>query len=322
MTLIANGRGGLATSDDFSHLAAGTMLSRDLAAARRLYEDFFGLECAELEPGHWLLRDRRSKYLMEQGERDFFVIDVRQVDRIDNPQRNLNHWGFSVASREEVERIHAIAKAEAEAYGIKKVMAITNLHGSYGFYLIDRDDNWWEVEYRNGMTNDGFLSGGDHDRPTLDPAMRSDPPLPLAPTASRVVGPEAFMTHGTTDVIDADRARLFYERILGLRSVRHAPVAQFTAGGGDFAIVGVQTGKMNKSQTTDNRWVLLVEDEARMNAIREAALAARDELGLGVITDPRNDADGFPSFTICSADDNHFEVSTRPREMLSAPFGR
>lgn len=313
MRMISDGRGGVVPSTSFVHLAAGTMVTRDLAAARRFYEDFFGFECVRYAPQRMLLRDRRAKYLMEAGERDFFVIDVREVDSIDNPQRNLNHWGFSVPSADEVNRVHALAKAEVGQGWFKKVRPITQLHGSHGFYLIDVDNNWWEIEYRNGMTNDLFFSNGSFDTPTTDDAAKIDPPLPIAAQPSLVLGPEAFMTHGTTDVVNVAMSRRFYQEVLGLRSVQHYAPAQFTAGGGDFAFVGVQTGTQTAAQDPTNRWILLVDDRAALEHMRARAIAARDEFDIAEIGAIGAGDDGGESFLLCSIDSNWFEISTRPR---------
>ena len=317
--LVSNGRGGTVEAAALPHLAAGTMVTRNLKEARRLYEDFFGFECVEYAPGRMLLRDRRAKYLMEQGARDFFVIDVREVETIERPQKMLNHWGFSVSSPEEVNRIHGKLKAEMDQYWIRKVRPVTQMHGSHGFYFIDNDDNWWEVEYRNGMTNDGFFAVGDHDTPTQDEAMKIDPPLHLAETPSIMLAPDAFMSHGTTDVVNVAASRRFYEQVLGLRSVQQYPVAQYVAGGGDFAFVGVETGRQTARQGPENRWILLVDDERQLRALRDRTCAAREEFDVQEITEI-GAAECGSSFMICTVDHNWFEISTCPRSHYSDIF--
>ena len=319
--LVSNGRGGVIESSALTHLAAGMMVTRNLKEARRFYEDFFGFECAEYAPGRMLMRDRRAKYLMEHGARDFFVIDVREVEEIEHPQKLLNHWGFSVSSPEEVNRVHTTLKAEMDKHWVRKVRPVTQAHGSHGFYFIDNDENWWEVEYRNGMTNDGFFSVGDHDTPTLDEAMKIDPPLDLARTPSIMLEPGAFMSHGTTDVVDVARSRRFYEEVLDLRSVQQYAVAQYVAGGGDFAIVGVQTGKQTAQQGPENRWILLVDDDDQLQALRERTLAAREEFDVKEIRAIIR-AERGSSFMICTADYNWFEISTCPRSYYVEIFER
>ena len=319
-SLVADGRGRAIRKDALTHLAVGTMVTTDLAAARRMYEDLFGLECAPCGSSKMLVRDRRAKYLMEQGERDFFVMEVSEVAEIANPQANLNHWGFSVGSRDEVDRCHALLRAEQAKYRLAKVLPITPIHNAYGFYCYDLDGNWWEIEYRAGMTNNKYFSKGSIGAEVTDAPM-IDPELPISHTRRSVVGSEAFLTHGTTDVVEVARAQCMYEKVLGLRSVQHAKIAQFTAGGGDFAFVGLETGKRNASQSLENRWILFVDDADALRAVRERALACRDEFAIAEITDVEQDPQGS-RFLLRSADNNWFELSTQSAEELKAFFDR
>ena len=118
---VSDGHGGLVAASNLPHLAVGTMVSRDLEAARKLYEEFLGLEAVRDGDDRLYLRDRRAKYLMEQGERDFFVIEVNKVGNVEKPQKMLNHWGIAVKSQDEVNRIYELAKAEKDQWWIKKV---------------------------------------------------------------------------------------------------------------------------------------------------------------------------------------------------------
>lgn len=317
---VSDGRGALVAPSSLTHLAAGTMVSRDLDAARKLYEQFLGLETVRVSDDRMLLRDRRAKFLMQQGERDFFVIDVNQVADVEKPQKMLNHWGIAVASQEEVRRIYERAKSEKDEWYIKKIRPITSIHESYGFMFIDGDDNWWEIEHRGTMTNDGLFAKGDYDNRTTDEGKMVDPPLDIADTPATVVGPEAFMTHGTVDVADLITARNFYEKVLGLRSVLRSDMAQFTSGGSDFSFVGVQVGKHVADQTADNRWILLVDDEATLNSRYENALALKDEFGIRQVSEPKRDRDGNLSFLIENADSNWFEFSTQSRDVYASTF--
>ena len=319
--LVANGRGDAVASRSLPHLAMGTMVSTDLGAARRMYEAFFGLECVAYTSGRMMVRDRRSKWMMEHGERDFFVIDVEEVPEIKNPQGTFNHWGFSVSSREEVDRIHALVRSKMEEFRIKRSLPITPIHNAYGFFFVDYDSNWWEVEFRGGSTNNGYFSRGSYGVELVDPPF-IDPELPIAATRSAVVGPEAFMTHGTTDVASLAAASSFYEDILGLRSVQHAKIAQFTAGGGDFAFVGVETGKRNIPQAQANRWILLVDDDEALAVIYQRALRAREALSIAEITDLEAKPLGYRSFLLCNSDYNWFEISTRSAKDLLETFER
>lgn len=144
-------------------MVAGTMVSLDLDRARRLYQDFLGFDCVNYAPGRLLLRDDASKRAMQSGSPNFFVIDVKQVDEITHPQHVMNHWGITVDSQSEVDRLHAEATRLSEEFGLK-VRKITNIHDAYGFYFADGDSNWWEIECRNGnKTNQMIFDAGDQD---------------------------------------------------------------------------------------------------------------------------------------------------------------
>lgn len=318
---VSNGQGGLVKGSSLTHLVAGTMVSRDLDAAQKFYEDFLGLETVRIADDRMLLRDRRAKYMMENGERDFFVIEVHQVKNVEKPQKMLNHWGISVGSREEVDRIHAIAKADKDHWYIRKMRPVVELHESYGFFIIDQDDNWWEIEHRGGMTNDTVFAKGDYSNRTTDSSKMVDPPIDIADTRPAVVGAEAFMTHGTVDVADIVNAQSFYQRVLGLRSVLRFDISQFTSGGGDFTFVGVQVGEKHcANQTADNRWILLVDDEQQLLDRHAKALSLKDELRIRQVTEPTRDDHGHMSFLTESADSNWFEFSTRPRTSYANVF--
>lgn len=165
MTLISNGRGGTREAEATPAIIAGTLVTTDLARARKFYEDFLGMECVRHAPGRMLVRDKRARDLMSRGERGGFVLEVEEVDEVKHPQKMHHHWGFDAASVEEVDRIRETALSDPERYGIKKVNPVTKMHGSYQFYFIDMDDNWWEIEFRlHGRNNEQVFEGGDFKR--------------------------------------------------------------------------------------------------------------------------------------------------------------
>lgn len=162
MRLIPNGRGGAVDASSISRVIAGTMVSTDLDAGRAFYEGFLGLQCVRCAPDRLLIRDQLSADMARRGEPGSFVIDVTKADEVIHPQTLLNHWGLSVDSVEEVERIHDIATTEGSKYGVLKTHPITRMHGSYQFYFIDFDNNWWEIEYRiHGLTHEMLMAKGD-----------------------------------------------------------------------------------------------------------------------------------------------------------------
>lgn len=125
----------------FSH---GTLECRSLAVSRPFYEEFLGLDC---------VRHAEKAMMLRKG--GYFGLVCLEKGKNVKPVGVGNHWGLDLASREEVDRAHDLAIAHKERYGIQKVMKITDMHGTYGFYFQDRDGNWWEFQY----TGDGQERG-------------------------------------------------------------------------------------------------------------------------------------------------------------------
>jgi len=125
-------------------LSHGTITCRDLAASRRFYEEFLGLDCVQHNPRGILLR-----------KGGYCVIVCLQVGDHVKPVDRQHHWGIDLASQEEVDRALALAHEHKEKYGIQRISRITAHHGTYSFYFKDLDGNYWEFQYVGG----GQMSG-------------------------------------------------------------------------------------------------------------------------------------------------------------------
>jgi catechol-2,3-dioxygenase len=117
----------------FSH---GTLECRSFRDSRPFYEEFLGLDC---------VRHAQKAMMLRKG--GYFGLVCLEKGKNVRPVGVGNHWGLDLASREEVDRAHALAVEHKEKYGIQKVMKITDMHGTYAFYFQDRDGNWWEFQY-------------------------------------------------------------------------------------------------------------------------------------------------------------------------------
>ncbi len=119
-------------------LTHGTLECRSLAASRPFYEEFLGLECVHHAPRAMMLR--KGGY--------WAIVCLERGRAGEAATRVGNHWGIDMDSRARaVDRAHALAAEHKERYGIQKVTKITDNHGTYGFYFMDRDGNWWEFQY-------------------------------------------------------------------------------------------------------------------------------------------------------------------------------
>jgi catechol 2,3-dioxygenase-like lactoylglutathione lyase family enzyme len=329
MEFISNGRGNPTPADSFSCIAAGTMVTKDLAKARTFYREFLGFDCVRYAPQRMLIRDRASKFAMEHGQPKYMVIEVQEVAEITHPQNFLNHWGLTVASTTEVDRIHHEAETNKAKYRISKVRKITQIHAAYGFYFADEDMNWWEVECRtHGRTNEMVFDEGDYDAQSAKATnagpdgrlVASDHGHKEAPSREDpgVVG-DAVLTHGTLESRDLVRARAVYEDILGLRCVRHSPPAQLIAGQGDVAVVCVGSGDALHEQASMNRWEVLMGDAAAVTrAYRRATEKAGDLRMLAVGN--LSEQNGVQRFLLQDGDSNWWEVSNLPRDYYQAIF--
>jgi catechol 2,3-dioxygenase-like lactoylglutathione lyase family enzyme len=117
-------------------LSHGTITCRNLAASRRFYEEFLGLDCVRHVERGLLLRKGGycSIVCLEVGDH------VKPVDR-------QHHWGIDLASRADVDRALALAHEHKDTYSIQRISRITERHGDYSFYFTDLDGNYWEFQY-------------------------------------------------------------------------------------------------------------------------------------------------------------------------------
>ncbi len=137
-------------------LSHGTITCRDLAAARKFYEEFLGFDVVQHTERGLLLRKGGycSIVCLEVGDH------VKPVDR-------QHHWGLDLASREEVDRALELAHRYKDRYGINQISRITTHHGGYSFYFRDLDGNYWEFQYvghgqdKGEGRYDSFFARGD-----------------------------------------------------------------------------------------------------------------------------------------------------------------
>jgi catechol 2,3-dioxygenase-like lactoylglutathione lyase family enzyme len=129
-------------------IVCGTFVTRDLARTKRMCEEVLNLETITPEPGMLLARERGHKAGEALHGKPYWVLEAREVSNIDVPQEMLNHWGVFVESQAAVDEAHKRVDAANAEYGLGRVQKPRFRLGSYAFYFVDADSNWWEVEYR------------------------------------------------------------------------------------------------------------------------------------------------------------------------------
>ncbi len=131
-------------------LSHGTLTCRNLDVSRRFYEEFLGLEC---------VRHQKSAMVTSYG-REWAIVCLEMGDKAQGTSA-LHHWGIDVASREEVDAAHAEAVREKDRYELQKIQTVSDQHGTYGFYMQDRDGNWWEIQHVGDYTYESLYENGD-----------------------------------------------------------------------------------------------------------------------------------------------------------------
>ena len=137
-----------------------------------------------------------------------------------------------------------------------------------------------------------------------------------AEASSRSVVGGRELTHGTLDSRELVPSREFYEAVLGLRCVQHAPIAQLICGRGEVAVVCVKAGDRTAPQGDENRWVVSVGSEAEVVETRRRAAASGLTECLGEIAT----VDGVTSFVMRDCDANWWEISTISGQAYHAIF--
>jgi catechol 2,3-dioxygenase-like lactoylglutathione lyase family enzyme len=131
-----------------SQLVCGTFVTTDIKRARKMCEGVLGLECVEPEKGVMLVRERGHGPGEKFHGQPYWVLEAREVAEVEVPQEMLNHWGVFVTSQAAVDEAYAKVEAAKDEFGLARVQKPRFRHGSYAFYFVDRDSNWWEIEYR------------------------------------------------------------------------------------------------------------------------------------------------------------------------------
>jgi catechol 2,3-dioxygenase-like lactoylglutathione lyase family enzyme len=131
-----------------TQLVCGTFVTTNIKRARKMCENLLGLDCVEPEPGTLLVRERGHRPGENLAGQPYWVLEAREVPTVEVPQEMLNHWGVFVPSQTAVDEAFEKISAHQDEFGLGRVQKPRFRHGSYAFYFVDGDSNWWEIEYR------------------------------------------------------------------------------------------------------------------------------------------------------------------------------
>ncbi len=139
------------------------------------------------------------------------------------------------------------------------------------------------------------------DRPTPKMEKSADPVLKLN-----------FLSHGTLESKDLDRAREFYTEFLGLEVVRTSPISLLIRLGGPNTIAVVFQKNKSDQMSMLNHNGIDVETEAEVDAAYEKVVEYAKTYDLKKISKPISQH-GTYSFYFWDMDDNCWEILTNPK---------
>jgi catechol 2,3-dioxygenase-like lactoylglutathione lyase family enzyme len=114
-------------------LSHGTLESSDIEKSKRFYQEFLGLE---------VVQTSKISLMIRLGNTNTIAVVYSPRHKA---MTMLNHNGLDVATREEVDQAYEIVMAEKDKWGITKVTKPVDQHGTRSFYLVDQDENWWDI---------------------------------------------------------------------------------------------------------------------------------------------------------------------------------
>lgn len=141
-------------------LSHGTLGSKDLAASRKFYEEFLGLEVAQTS--------KISMMIRLGGEHVYAVV----LNKNKEEMPRINHNGIDVDSDTDVDNAYQAVLDGQETWGLYGISEPVEQHGTYSFHFWDRDGNTWEIlsNPKGGYTwifDKGDLEGKGHWDPEL-----------------------------------------------------------------------------------------------------------------------------------------------------------
>jgi predicted lactoylglutathione lyase len=115
----------------FSH---ATLHCKDIAATRKFFAEFLGFETVLMS---------MASFWARLGGETVIVVVQGPPDKAEMPF--LNHNGLDVSTEAEVDEAHARVIASVEEWGLTRITKPKVVHGTYGFYFWDADENAWEI---------------------------------------------------------------------------------------------------------------------------------------------------------------------------------
>lgn len=147
------------------------------------------------------------------------------------------------------------------------------------------------------------------DAPTAEAQQKPKPALKLR-----------FISHGTLETVDLDRARSFYEEFLGFEAVRASKASLWVRLGGEHIYVVVKVLKKEPMPFLNHNGIDVATDE-EVDEAYQITLRDAEKWGIHGVTKPALQH-GTYSFYFFDVDDNCWEILSNPKGGYSWMFER
>ncbi len=270
-------------------LIAGHYECRALAETLPVFTDLLAMEIVEQKAGEATLKHPNTDWRL-----------IVHESGPNAPEKSFdNHYGFRVASHDEVEAAWEYLEAHKEQYRLSKITRPQSAHFAYSIYFREPGGNHLEIEYYNPG---GALHGRSHT------AGHWQTPLTDARFPGRGYLPQAF-THGTLQCDDVERSRKFYLEVLGLEIAAGFNAAQYIKHASSPWYIVVLKRSPRQYLAPVNRFTLQAASQSDVEQAHHEFAARGESIGvteLGAL-ESRN---GKVNFIFSDLDKNWWELTT------------
>ncbi len=269
-------------------LIAGHYECRSFEETLPVFTDLLAMEVIERKPGEATVKHPNTDWKLivhEGGPRA--------------PEKTFdNHYGFRVASHEEVEAAWKFVEANKENYRLSKITKPQSAHFAYSIYFHEPGGNHLEIEYYNPG---GALHGRSHTAGHWDNTLSSEQ------FPGRGYVPQAF-THGTLQCDDVERSRRFYVEVLGLEIAAGFNTAQYIKHPATPWYIVVLQRSPRQYLAPVNRFTLQMGSAVEVEQAHREFEARQNDLGITEVGTLENN-NGKTSFIFSDLDKNWWELT-------------
>jgi catechol 2,3-dioxygenase-like lactoylglutathione lyase family enzyme len=269
-------------------LIAGHYECRSLNETLPVFTDLLAMEAVEKKPGEATLKHPNTDWRL-----------IVHEGGPNAPEKTFdNHYGFRVASHQEVEAAWKYIEAHKEKYKLNKITKPQSAHFAYSIYFREPGGNHLEIEYYNP-------GGAQHGR--THTAGHWNQPLTDERFPGRGYLPQAF-THGTLQCDDIERSRRFYTEVLGLEIAAGFNAAQYIKHPAAPWYIVVLRRSPRQYLAPVNRFTLQVNSPTEVAQAHREFTANGNSLGVTELGKLET-TNGTTSFIFSDVDKNWWELT-------------